>query len=209
MSNYYTVLGLPQNATTRQIRERFLDLARLKHPDRFRGPEKEKAETEFQELTQAFNILSDPERRRELDADLARKDSSSGGGHSAQAARVYIQRGVQAYRKKSYSEAVDNFARATQEDPGNPKTWYHLAVAGRHLTRWKVRAREASARACELDSMNVSYLKLAGSLFAEADLHAQAAKYYRQALDWGGEDPETKSAFDDAIKAARLASGTM
>lgn len=206
MSNYYTVLGLPQNATTRQIREHFLDLARVKHPDRFRGEEKQRAEIEFQELTQAFNILSDPERRRELDAELARKDASARSGHSTQAARVYIQRGSQAYRKKSYSEAVDNFERATQEDPENPKTWYHLAVAGRHLPRWRVRAREAVARACELDPMNVSYLKLAGSLFADADLSAQAAKYYKQALDWGGEDPEIKSAFDKAIRAAKQAS---
>ena len=54
--------------------------------------------------------------------------------------------------------------------------------------------------------MNVSYLKLAGALFAEADLFAQAAKYYRSALDWGGEDPDIKTAFEKALKAARLAS---
>ena len=205
MSNYYTVLGVPQNATTRQIRERFLDLARQKHPDRFSGPQKEKAETDFQELTQAFNILSDPRRRRELDAELARMEASKAGGHSAQAARVYLQRGVQAYRNKHYSEAVTNFERATQEDPENAKTWYHLAVAGKHLSRWKVRSREAIARACELDSMNVSYLKVAGDLFSEGDLHAQAAKYYRSALDWGGEDPETQRAFEAALKAAKEA----
>ena len=141
-----------------------------------------------------------------MDADLARKDSSSTNGHSAQAARVYLQRGTQAYRKKSYSEAVDNFERATQEDPSNPKTWYHLAVAGRHLPRWKTRAREAIARACELDAMNVAYLKLAGRLFSEAEMHGQAAKYYRSALDWGGEDTETQSAFELALKAAKQAS---
>jgi curved DNA-binding protein CbpA len=208
MSNYYTILGLPQNATTRQIREHFLDLARRKHPDRYRGPDKERVEIEFQELTQAFNILSDPERRREVDAELARKDASSSGGHSAQAARVYIQRGSEAYRKKNYSRAVENFERATQEDPSNPKTWYHLAVAGKHLPRWKTKAREAIVRACDLDSMNVSYLKLAGSLFAEADLYAQAAKYYRSALDWGGEDQEITRAFELALKAAKQASGS-
>ena len=35
--NYYTILGLPQNATSKQIRERFLELARERHPDRYRG----------------------------------------------------------------------------------------------------------------------------------------------------------------------------
>jgi len=201
--NYYTVLGLPQNATTRQIRERFLQMAREKHPDRIRGPEKETAEVEFQEITQAFNVLTDPERRRELDADLARPDYSSPQSHSAEAAKVYLQRGTAAYRDKSYKVAVDNFARATVEDPDNPKTWYHLAAAARHLPRWRTRAREAVARACDLDSMNVAYLKLAGNLFADGGLHAQAAKYYRSALDWGGEDDEMQAAFEEALAAAK------
>jgi len=205
MKNYYTVLGLPQNATRRQIREHFLQLARARHPDRIQGPGKEQAEIEFQELTQAFNVLNDPVRRRELDADLARRDSSA-ETHSAQAARVYLQRGIDAYKKKSYSEAVDNFDRATKEDPENSKTWYHLALAGKHLPRWKVKAREAAARACELDSMNVTYLRLAGRLFASAELFAPAAKYFREALDWGGEDPETREAFEEALKAAKKAS---
>ncbi|MDH3253449.1 MAG: DnaJ domain-containing protein [Acidobacteriota bacterium] len=201
--NYYAVLGLPQNATTRQIRERFLQMAREKHPDRIRGPQKAKAEIDFQDLTQAFNVLTDPERRRELDADLARPDYSTTISHSAEAAKIYLQRGAAAYREKHYSEAVENFARATEEDPENPKTWYHLAAAGRHLPRWRPRAREAAARACHLDSMNVTYLKLAGSLFAEGELHAQAAKYYRSALDWGGEDAEVEAAFEEALSAAK------
>ena len=44
MKNYYAVLGLPQNSTKRQIRERFMQMARERHPDRFRGEAKEKAE---------------------------------------------------------------------------------------------------------------------------------------------------------------------
>jgi curved DNA-binding protein CbpA len=205
MKNYYLVLGLPQNATNRQIRAHFLQLARERHPDRFQGADKERAEIEFQELTQAFNLLSDPVRRRELDTHLARGAGAS-SEHSAQAARVYLQRGAAAYRKKSYSEALENFEKATREEPENAKTWYHLAIAGRHLPTRKSDARAAAAKACELDSMNFLYLRLAGSLFAEAELYAPAARYFRLALDWGDDDPETKKSLDEALKAASQAS---
>ncbi|MDH3746123.1 MAG: J domain-containing protein, partial [Acidobacteriota bacterium] len=57
--NHYEILGLPQNATSRQIRERFLELARERHPDRFQDADKHQAEIDFQGVTQAFNILSD------------------------------------------------------------------------------------------------------------------------------------------------------
>jgi curved DNA-binding protein CbpA len=201
--NHYTVLGLPQNATSRQIRERFLELARERHPDRFQGPEKEKAELDFQEVTQAFNVLSDPNRRRQLDAELARPDYSKQTATSSEAARVYIQRGTRAFREGSFSQAVDNFERATEEDPDSAKAWYHLAVAGRELPRWRLRARKAVAKACELDPMNSTYLKLAGRLFAETGMQAQAVKYLRQALDWGGEDPEVEKELQAAIEAAK------
>ena len=72
--DFYAVLAVPRNATEDQIRQRFRELARARHPDRFRGAEKEKAEKDFQEITQAFNVLVDADQRRwhDLDADLAR-----------------------------------------------------------------------------------------------------------------------------------------
>ena len=55
--NYYSKLGVSQNATTDQVRSRFLELAKKLHPDRFQGEEKEEAERNFQEITEAFNVL--------------------------------------------------------------------------------------------------------------------------------------------------------
>ena len=40
MKSYYDLLALPQNATTEQIRSRFMELVRQRHPDRFQGAEK-------------------------------------------------------------------------------------------------------------------------------------------------------------------------
>ena len=75
--DFYTVLAVPRNATEDQIRRRFRELARTRHPDRFRGVEKERAERDFQEITQAFNVLADPERRRRHDQELVHPEETT------------------------------------------------------------------------------------------------------------------------------------
>jgi curved DNA-binding protein CbpA len=196
-ADYYTALGVPQNATTEQVRKRFIELARKLHPDRFSGAAKVKAETDFQEITEAFNILSDPNRRREHDMELAQPRSApTSGNDPKQLAKVYTQRGVKAYREKNFFEAADNFDRATKADPSNAKGWYHLALACSQQPRWLDRATAAIRRACELDEMNPSYFKLAGRLFARAKMESEAERYYNQALRWGGEDAAVRSALE-------------
>lgn len=71
-SDYYAVLRLPKNASAEQIRNRFRELAREMHPDRVPPAEKLSAEKTFQEVSEAFNVLSDPARRRQHDLELNR-----------------------------------------------------------------------------------------------------------------------------------------
>lgn len=196
-ANYYAILGLSQNATAEQIRERFLTLAKQRHPDRFRGEEKVKAEAEFQAITEAFNVLIQPDRRRRHDMELARPDTSGPKVDRKQVARVYLKRGVKAYREKNFLEAAENFDRATREDPGNAQAWHHLARACAHQRRWLSRATAAVSRACEIEPMNVTYLKLAGQLFAQAGMSSRAAQYLREALQWGGEDPAVQRQIEE------------
>ncbi|MGB6641368.1 MAG: DnaJ domain-containing protein, partial [Thermoanaerobaculia bacterium] len=136
--DYYAILGLPQNATAKQIRERFLELARERHPDRYRGDNKEQIEADFQAITQAFNALSDPERRREYDLQLVRPQGGDAGDQSqaAQIAQAYVKRGVKAYKNKNYLEAAENFDRATQENPMDAQAWYYLALAASRRRAW-------------------------------------------------------------------------
>ena len=61
--NQYEVLGVPRSATPEEIRKRYRDLARERHPDRYPAELKARAEAEFQALTAAYNILMSPERR--------------------------------------------------------------------------------------------------------------------------------------------------
>jgi curved DNA-binding protein CbpA len=204
VKSYYDVLGVPQNATSEQIRSRFRELARQRHPDRFQGAEKDRAERDFQDLTAAFNLLSDAEKRRQHDLELARP-AGSRQADPAQLARVYIQRGTKAYKESNYLEAADNFDRATKAQKDNAKAWHHLALACSHQRRWLSRATAAITQACELEPMNASYLKLAGRLFESAEMPLKAEQYYTESLKWGGSDAAVEERLEELRKQTRRA----
>ncbi len=62
--DHYAVLGVARNASTEEIRSAYRRLARRYHPDVNADPE---AHARFKEITQAYEILSDPERRQRYD----------------------------------------------------------------------------------------------------------------------------------------------
>ncbi|MBS0519025.1 MAG: J domain-containing protein [Proteobacteria bacterium] len=66
MSDPYSVLGVPRSASEDEIRKAFRKLAKKHHPDL--NPGDKAAEAKFKEISQANDILSDPEKRRRYDA---------------------------------------------------------------------------------------------------------------------------------------------
>ncbi len=64
--DYYEILGVPRDADEQQIKKSFRRLAREYHPDRNQGDAD--AEAKFKELAEAYEVLSDAERRRTYDA---------------------------------------------------------------------------------------------------------------------------------------------
>ena len=207
MSNdYYAVLGIPREASQVAIRRRFRELARERHPDRFRDAAKERAERDFQAITEAFNVLSDPESRRQHDAELAdrTKGSTPREGFDREGmVKAYLSRGIRAYREKRWLEAADSFDRATRIDPERAKAWYYLALAASREERWLGKAREAIERACELEPMNVPYLRAAGRISARAGDLPRARELYEKALEWSADDPEIRAELDALAERPR------
>lgn len=66
MSNYYVVLGVAEDADSETIRTAFRALARRYHPDAGAGS----SAAEFRRALEAYETLSDPERRRLHDRHL-------------------------------------------------------------------------------------------------------------------------------------------
>src|SRR4051812_33477783 len=63
--DYYEVLGVPRDASADAIKKAYRSLARKHHPDV--NPGDKKAEAKFKEAQQAYDILSDPEKRSLFD----------------------------------------------------------------------------------------------------------------------------------------------
>jgi curved DNA-binding protein CbpA len=67
LKDYYFILGVPRTATERDILRAFRDLAKLYHPDRVG----QQGTASFQDIVEAYEILSDPERRRHYNHSLS------------------------------------------------------------------------------------------------------------------------------------------
>lgn len=70
MKNYYDVLGVAPHADQRVIRAAFKALAQVNHPDRVSEDDRDEADARMQEINEAFNVLSDPARRKHYDEQL-------------------------------------------------------------------------------------------------------------------------------------------
>ncbi len=65
--DYYDVLGVPRTADPEEIKRAFRRLAKQHHPDMVTG-DKKAAEEKFKEISEAYEVLADPEKRRLYDA---------------------------------------------------------------------------------------------------------------------------------------------
>src|SRR5918994_6318157 len=74
--DYYAVLGVPKNASGAEIKKAYRTLAQQHHPDTKQGDPA--AEERFKELSAAYDVLGDPEKRAAY--DQVREMSASGFG---------------------------------------------------------------------------------------------------------------------------------
>ena len=65
--DYYKTLGVERSATEKEIKTAYRKLARKWHPDLHSGDEKQKAEEQFKQINEAYEVLSDQEKRSKYD----------------------------------------------------------------------------------------------------------------------------------------------
>lgn len=65
MSNYYDLLGVKRNATQEEIKKAYRKKAMQYHPDK--NPDNKEAENNFKNINEAFEVLSDPQKKKDYD----------------------------------------------------------------------------------------------------------------------------------------------
>ncbi|XP_074595205.1 dnaJ homolog subfamily B member 9-like [Brevipalpus obovatus] len=76
-SDYYEILGVKKGATDREIKKAFRKLALQYHPDKNKS---KSAESKFREIAEAYDILSDPDKRAKYDKFGKAAFGGDGGG---------------------------------------------------------------------------------------------------------------------------------
>lgn len=76
MKNYYEILEVNPKATDEIIKKVYKIKVKQNHPDLFQGDEKIKAEEITKEITEAYDVLSNKEKRQEYDLGLKNEEDS-------------------------------------------------------------------------------------------------------------------------------------
>lgn len=190
MNNYYDLLGVSRDATEAAIRDRFRVIARDLHPDRFQDPERKKAaEAKFQILTEAVNVLSNPARRKAHDFDLDKGKGTEGPDPQA-IARVYLAKGVKAYKEGDFVQAVQNFDLSVQHWNKDAKALHYLALACLKVPGQARKGVDAIEMALKIEPLNGLFHREAGKLYLQVGLKSKAERHLEEALKWNPQDSE-------------------
>ncbi|PYQ62381.1 MAG: hypothetical protein DMF58_01950 [Acidobacteria bacterium] len=194
--NYYEVLGVQRSASEDEIRDTFRKLVRENHPDRYKGPDKAGAERKFQALTEAVNVLTNPARRKQHDAELSAGISKTSADFGA-VAKVYLAKGVKAFKEGDVRAAYENFDMAVKHNPNDAKAFHYLALAASRIPAYARQAVQAIESAVQREPVNAIYLKDAGLICKRAGLNAKAERYLTEALKWDPTSLEIQNALAD------------
>jgi len=179
--NYYEVLGVPQEATTDQIRKKYRELARQWHPDVVK--DKGLGQRVFSQINQAYRILGDAERRAQYNSTLAATKASSNGTST---------NGTSGNGSSPAAQANSPYANGTASaaPQGQPFPAQKLeAIAGllSHADNAIMAGKPVEAGAfcmkvLEIDPRNVRALDIFGDALNQQGKREEAAVQYRKAL---------------------------
>jgi len=185
----YEVLGVAKTATTAEIRQAYMRLAREKHPDRFPDPaDKQKAQDFFKQATEAFNTLSNERSRQDYDKELAKPKLTKPVEIAADA----YQRAAQKAQERDFQEAMELLRTAVHHVPQEPRYHAALAMILAKNPHWQREAMTHLEEAIRLNGNDPGTHFEMARLLAAQGLRLRAKRSIELALRLAPEHPEVQ-----------------
>ncbi|NOZ84914.1 MAG: DnaJ domain-containing protein [Deltaproteobacteria bacterium] len=200
----FKILDLDESAGDKEISAAFFKLAKDFHPDRLStfAPKMvlEQARKVFVAITQAKEILSDHEKRREYIRQLSEGKSDSKQVERSKAERALFleAEGDVAFKRRDWNTAALKFKAASAVEP-SAKRFARLAwctwAQGRATKRVAAMAEamELLDKALELDKGFPDTYKFVGRLLKMDGRKNEAAAWFKRAYELSPNDPEIAS----------------
>ncbi len=132
MKDYYAILKISKNATTLEIRNAYLNLAKLYHPDKTNSITKDgwvSTNDNFALITEAYRVLIDPVQRSEYDKKLRMGIKDEKDVYVEQHFAKIFKEGITAIGKKEFKKAVNYFRACIKLKPNHPESNSFLGLA--------------------------------------------------------------------------------
>ena len=184
--DYYAVLGVPASATQDEIKKQYRKLAAKHHPDK--NPNDPKAAERFKEISEAYQVLGDAEKRKQYDQmrQLGAFGGFGGGGGAvapvARAARGGRQ-GAQQHSASRTSTSAVSAASATSSARCSAAAQARPAARGRAVPS----AARTSRRTLEIPFRTAA---LGGKVPIELEVNEECATCHGSGARAGREDAD-------------------
>ena len=188
--NHWATLGLSMDATHDQIKKAYFELAKVFHTDAFTGQNLGKMEdllqVVFNRITQAYQVLLNPEQRQEYERklDMESKGLATDIDTVFEAEDNFI-RGQTLMDRGEFQAALNYFNKACELQPGSD-----VSQAHRKYIAWRLEPspntayqtiKEIDAHYAVCPAEHV-FLEFQGNIAMQANMITEAVTYYKRCL---------------------------
>lgn len=183
-ASFYGFLDVNRKDSQDDIKRAYYRLAKIFHPDRhFSLPSetlKNKLNTIFSQITEAYRVLSDHNLRNKYDQSLSIKPAKI-ESTKVELARVRFREGKEAFNNMAFTDAAELFGQAAYLDSSVPNYYFYMGLAYEKAKKFR-EAEKALRQALKTDPFNSDYLAELGYVYLKLNLILRAKTTFEKAL---------------------------